>query len=103
MAEEDVLKKVGRRLGDLSDLPEDLRRQLNAAKLDDLEQKIIETIRNRYEGIASIDEIMVGLYRDFDYVTEDRRWLANKLYRMAKTGHLESVPKRKGVLKLTNK
>lgn len=42
----------------------------------------------------------VGLFRDFEYLTEDRRTLANKLYRMTKAGHLESVPKRKGVLKV---
>ena len=50
--------------------------------------------------MATIDEVIVGLFRDFQYVTEDRRTLANKLYRMTKAGHLESVPKRKGVLKV---
>lgn len=98
--EDELLKKVGRRLGDTSDLPEALRKQLNTAKLDDLEEKILKTIKERFEGVASIDEIMVGLFRDFQYVTEDRRVLANKLYRMAKSGHLESVPKRKGVVKV---
>ncbi len=96
----DVLDSVGKRLGDLSDLPEALRKQLNAAKMGELEEKIIRTIKERYDGAASIDEIMVGLFRDFQYVTEDRRTMANKLYRMTKAGHLESVPKRKGVVKL---
>lgn len=96
----DVLDKVGKRLGDLSDLPEALRKQLNAGKMDDLEEKILKTMRQRYEGMATIDEVIVGLFRDFEYVTEDRRTLANKLYRMTKAGHLESVPKRKGVLKV---
>ncbi|WP_291982948.1 hypothetical protein [Candidatus Accumulibacter sp. ACC005] len=96
----DVLSDVGKRLGDLSDLPEALRKQLNAAKMGDLEEKILRTIKERYDGAASIDEIMVGLFRDFQYVTEDRRTMANRLYRMTKAGHLESVPKRKGVVKL---
>jgi len=93
----DILDKVGNRLGDLSDLPEALRKQLNAGKMD---EKILKTMRQRYDGMATIDEIIVGLFRDFEYVTEDRRTLANKLYRMTKAGHLESVPKRKGVWKV---
>ena len=78
--------------------PEALRKKLNAAKMGDLEEKILRTIKERYDGAASIDEIMVGLFRDFQYVTEDRRTMANRLYRMTKAGHLESVPKRKGVV-----
>lgn len=93
----DILKSVGRRLGDLSDLPEALRKQIASIKLDDLEEKIIKTIRVRFGGIANVDEIIVGLYRDHEYITEDRRQLANKLYRMQKAGLVESVPKRKGI------
>jgi hypothetical protein len=96
---DDILKSVGRRLGDLSDLPEALRKQIASVKLDDLEEKIIRTIRERFEGVANVDEIIVGLYRDHQYVTEDRRQLANKLYRMQKAGLVESVPKRKGIYK----
>ncbi len=96
----DPLHLVGRRLGDLSDLPEALRNQLSVAKLDDLEQKVVDTLRKRFDGIANVDELMVGLYREFSYVTEDRRALANKLYRMCKVGVIESVPKRKGVYKV---
>jgi len=96
----DILEKVGKRLGDLSDLPEALRKQLNAGKMDDLEENIIKTMRQRYEGMATIDEIIVGLFRDFQYITEERRTLASKLYRMTSVGHLESVPKRKGVWKV---
>ena len=98
--EDDVYKKVGRRLGDISDLPEGLRKLLKSAKLDDFEEKILSTIKTRYDGVASIDEIMVGLYRDFQYVVDDRRMLAGKLYRMTKSGHLERVEKRKGVFRV---
>jgi hypothetical protein len=98
---DDILNSVGRRLGDLSDLPEALRKQIKAAKLDEMEEKIVKTLRDRFGGIANVDELMVGLYRDHQYITEDRRVLANKLYRMQKAGLLESLPKRKGVYKLT--
>lgn len=98
--DEERLKKVGRRIGDVSDLPESLRKLLVTSALDDLEEKILKTIKERYDGVANIDEIMVGLFRDFGYVTEDRRALGSKLYRMTKAGHLETVPKRKGVMRI---
>jgi hypothetical protein len=92
--------QIGNRLGDISDLPESLRKLLRTTRLDDLEDKIIKTMNGRYAGSASIDEIIVGLYRDFEFLTEDRRALSNKLYRMAKAGHIESIPKRKGIFKV---
>ncbi len=98
----DQISNVGKRFGDLSDLPEALRKQLNFGQLDDLEEKIIKTLKNRYEGVASVDEIMVGLYRDFGFIGDDRKFIANKLYRMTKSGALRSVKKRKGVYEVEN-
>jgi hypothetical protein len=100
MTDDTIPKDLGRRLGDLSDLPEALRKQIVAVKLDDLEEKIVSTLKTRFGGIANLDELMVGLYRDHQHITEDRRKLANKLYRMQQAGLIESVPKRKGVYKL---
>lgn len=91
------LKMVGRRLGDLSDLPEALRKQIQATKLDELEEQIIGVLDSLFDGIANVDEIIVGLYRKYGYVTEDRRQLANKLYRMQKSELVFSVAGRKGV------
>ncbi len=98
--DDSIPKDLGRRLGDLSDLPEILRKQIVATKLDELEEKIVKTLEGRFAGIANLDELMVGLYRDHQYIVEDRRKLANKLYRMQVTGLVESIPKRKGVYKL---
>ena len=76
-----------------SSLGRDLSFQNFSAELDDLEAKIIKTMTDRFEGVANVDEIIVGLYRDFEYITEDRRQLANKLYRMQKASLLDAVPK----------
>lgn len=100
MEEDDLIKSVGRRIGDTSDLPDSLKKLLVSRKLDDLEEKILSTMKNRYDGVATIDEILVGLYRDSQYIIDDRRALSAKLYRMTKSGHLESVPKRKGVFRV---
>lgn len=94
------LKQVGSRIGDTSDLPEELVKQLNISKLDDLEKKVVAVLRDKFDGIANVDELMVGLYREYKHVAEDRRGFSNKLYRMQKAGLIESVPKRKGVYKM---
>lgn len=99
--EDDLMQMIGRRIGDTSDLPDVLRRQLVGSSLDDVEQKIVYTLNKRYQGIANIDEIIVGLYRDHQYVTEDRRQFGGKLYRMQKSGIVESVKGKKGVYRLT--
>lgn len=99
---DNLLQMVGRRIGDTSDLPEALRNQLVGQSLDDVEKKIVSTLNKRYQGIANIDEIIVGLYRDHQYVTEDRRQLGGKLYRMQKSGIVESEKGKKGVYRLTD-
>ena len=87
-------------MGDLSDLPEELRKQLQIAKVSELEQVIISIIEEMYEGVANVDEILVGLYRKTDEVHQ-RQNLANKLYRMTAAKQLLSVPRKKGVYKVS--
>lgn len=94
--DENLPKDLGRRLGDLADLPEALRSQLQAAKMSQLEQNIIGVLRDQYDGAANVDEILVGLYR-LTTTVHQRPYLSNKLYRMAQAGQIVSVPKRKGV------
>ena len=100
MNNENLLDIVGKRIGDTNDLPEAIKKVLVTGKLDELEERILRTLKHRYEGIASIDELIVGIFRDFEHITEDRRAFANKLYRMQKSGLIDSVAKRKGIYKL---
>ena len=87
---------LGRRVGNIADLPEELRRQLQVAKVGELEQEIVSVIDDAYDGVANVDEILVGLYRLQEKIHQ-RQYIANKLYRMVTQGQLESVPKKKGV------
>lgn len=87
---------LGRRVGNLDELPEELRSQLQVGKLGELEREIVAVIRDVYQGVANVDEILVGLYRRSGVVHE-RQPLANRLYRMGQAGHLISVPRKKGV------
>lgn len=67
-------------LGNIHDLPEELLGELSVAKTDELEDQIV-TVINAYGGTASLDQILVGLFRKFDTI-QKRRFVQNKLYRM---------------------
>lgn len=92
---------VGSRFGDLRDLPEELLRQIPATRVDESERQIMEVIKGIYDGVASVDEILVGLYR-LTGVVNDRKKLAGKLYRMVSNTPplLLSVEKRRGVYQI---
>lgn len=92
--------EVGHRVGDTSDLPEELKKLLASEQLDEVEDKIIKTLKKRFGGVANLDELIVGLYREFEYIPATRRGLNNKLYRMKTRDLLESVKGRKGVYRV---
>ena len=79
---------------DLSDLPPELRSELSVTKTDELEEQIV-TIVNAAGGQADIDTILIYLYRRFE-VIQTRRYLQNKLWRMAQKKFLHTVPRKKG-------
>lgn len=79
-------------LGNIYDLPSELQQELSITKTDELDDQLV-TVINAYGGTATLDQILVGLYRKFG-VSQKRRFLQNKLYRMAMVW---SLPGKKGV------
>ena len=88
-------KDLGKRIS-LEGLPPDLLSQLQFTKMDELEEQVMGVVDSEYQGMANIDEIMVGLFRKFGEI-QKRPYLSNKLYRMAQSGLLFSVKGKKGV------
>jgi len=83
-------------LGNIHDLPPELLEELSVAKTDELEDQLVTVIK-AYGDEASLDQILVGLYRKFK-VTQKRRFIQNKLYRM---DTIWSVSGKKGVYTTT--
>jgi hypothetical protein len=106
---EDIIKEIQHlrnqtvplptRLGDLSDIPPELRAELSGVEVDELESQLIAVI-NAYGGTADLNQILVGLFRKFK-VVQTRRFAQQKLWRMTTDGLIWSVPKRKGVYTTT--
>lgn len=94
----DIPDNLGKRVGEIGNLPAELRAQLVVGKRDELEEVLIGALKN-LEGMANLDELLVAAYRATGKVYK-RTFVSNKLYRMAQSGLVESVPKRKGVYRL---
>jgi hypothetical protein len=85
-------------LGDLSDLPEELRAELTIQQADELETQILSVIK-AYGGTADLDQILVGLFRKFK-VVQKRRFLQNKVWRLTKKGAVHAIAGRRGLYSL---
>ena len=78
-----------------SDLPEELLAQLSSRATRGQTDPLIQIINDR-GGVATLDEILIGLYRKTGEIAK-RNLLSNRLYRLAQQGLIQSVPNRKGV------
>ena len=83
---------------DLENLPQELKAQLKTGRIEEMTRLIIEAVEG-LDGYASVDEVVVQLWKLTKKIHK-RSYIANKLYRMVKEGHLQDVPKTKGVYKL---
>jgi hypothetical protein len=79
---------------DIRELPQELLNELSIAG-DLIEFTVVELIET-LGGVASLDQILVGLFRRTGEIHK-RSAMVSRLYRMAQRGVIYSVPGRKGV------
>jgi len=85
-----ITAPIPKALGDLSDLPGELLRELSIPKTDELDDQIL-TVMRACGGEAGLDQVLVGLYRKYK-VVQTRRFIQNKMYRMSKKELIHQVP-----------
>ena len=95
---EDV--KIGFRFGSTADLPNELRKELSrkVAGYSDME----EYIDNEFNGIATIDELLICHYRKTGEILK-RHALNCALYKMQKEGRIFSVNGKRGYFTTSQK
>ena len=81
--------------GELKDLPEELIQELSVTESDKIDYSIVELV-NSHGGVASLDRILVGLYKETNEVPK-RHNLNARIYRMMQKRLLYGVPGKKGV------
>jgi hypothetical protein len=79
------MTSIGTRFGDLSDLPEDLRKQLKLKRKDD--QEFLIEILAGLDGAATVNEILIAAWRENGTVLK-RQSVAAKLSAMRCQGLL---------------
>ena len=79
----------------LSDLPAELLAQLSGRVKKGQADPIVQII-NDHGGTATLDEILIDLYRRHHEIGT-RNLISNKLYRLGKLGFVKAIEGKKGV------
>ena len=96
------LDKVGTRLGNIDDLPEELKKQIPEFALGGLDEQIYIVLKDDLEGIASLSEIIIALYQRFKVADKTRQEVTEAVYRLIRKKVVESLKGRKAVYKLSS-
>ena len=95
------MEDLGKRFN-TTDLPKELINELNLSQNDKEEEMILSVIKNQFNGIASLNEILVGIYKEYNEIKK-RRDITLKMGKLTRKGLLISVEEKKGVYKFPEK
>lgn len=84
----------GSRLGEIDDLPDELKSQLVGMDVDGKDTKVCDIVID-FSGVANINEIMVGLYRKYNQIIK-RHSVQSRVNRMVAKGRLFRTPGNRG-------
>lgn len=98
----DIMSKVGTRLGNIDDLPEELKKQIPEFALGGLDEQVYNVLKEELEGIASLSEIMIALYQRYKVVDKNRQEVTEAVYRLIRKKVVVGVKGRKAVYKLAS-
>jgi hypothetical protein len=89
---------IARPKDDLADLPAELLAELSGGAKGESDPLI--QIINKHGGTATLDQILIDLYRDYGEVGK-RTLVGNKLYRLGRRNLVWAIPGRKGIYTTT--
>ena len=89
---------LGTRLGNINDLPKEIRENLSKKKTDTIESMIIEVLKE-LDGVGTIDEIFVGIYNHFK-VAYKKQTIGTKLSVMFTKKIITKPPNKNGIYML---
>lgn len=97
---DDILAKVGTRLGNIEDLPEELRKQIPEFTIEGIDEQVYTVLKEDLDGIGSLSEIMVALFRRFKISNKSRTEITDVIYRLIRKRMLVNIKGRKGIYAL---
>jgi hypothetical protein len=84
----------------MADLPAELLKELSFGRADPLEAQIVAVLRG-LGGTATLDQILVGLFRKFKII-QKRRFVQNKIWRMIRKGRVCTIKGTRGLFGLSS-
>lgn len=85
---------------ELEGLPKEVLDELSTSGTDTVGYAILDMMEQR-GGLMSLDQIIVGLYREFGEIHK-RQSVTSRMYRMAQRGLVKNYPGKKGVYVLAD-
>lgn len=95
-----ILEKVGTRLGNIDDLPEELKKQIPEFALEGLDEQVYIVLKDDLDGIASLSEVMIALYHHFKVADKSRTEITDAIYRLIRKRMVKGVKGRKAIYAL---
>lgn len=93
---------VGHRLGNLNEIPEELRLQIPEFNLGGLDERCYKVLKEDLGGVASLSEIMIAHYNHFK-TFDTRKSFVDAIYRLIRKKLVVKVEKMKSVYRLVEK
>lgn len=91
------IENLGKRLGNIAELPEFLRSQIREGNLEGIEDQIFNVLNEDLEGQATLSEILVALYRRYGVADKTRDDITKSIYKIMRRGLIQKTENRKGV------
>lgn len=95
-----ILEKVGTRLGNIDDLPDELKKQIPEFALEGLDEQVYIVLKDDLDGIASLSEVMIALYHHFKVADKSRTEITDAIYRLIRKKMVKGVKGRKAIYAL---
>lgn len=99
---DNILKKVGTRLGNIDDLPDELRKQIPEFTVDGIDEQVYRVLKENLDGIGSLSEIMISLYRRFNVSDKTRGEITDAIYRLIRKKMVKGIKGRKAIYALSS-
>ncbi len=102
MVSDDVLSKLGKRLGNIENLPEALKEEIPEFSLTGIDSQVYTVLKEDLEGLATLSEILIALYNRYHISDKTRVDITKVIYRLMRKKVVEKFQNKKAVYAISS-
>lgn len=102
MVSDDVLSKLGKRLGNIENLPETLKEEIPEFSLTGIDSQVYTVLKEDLEGLATLSEILIALYNRYHISDKTRVDITKVIYRLMRKKVVEKFKNKKAVYAISS-